>query len=705
MSLDDLTNFTELSFGECNSTAEQFLSHVYGKYDFIIPKYQRDYSWERDSVDLFLARMFNIVEYPYFLGVIVTADTKQTTETGTRTFPQLQVVDGQQRITTLTLFYHCLFEMIYSGYHNYRSTLRASQQSQFKLEDFLIPQNKDWFLKNGEETLPVIDKLRLTPERHARIWSIIFGSLPYDVEGKGESKKKLYNKQRGQNSAGDKLLWDAYQKIRMELYKHKEKLSEDDWFEWCQKVTGSHQSQIHQEGLCPLHCIFVKATDIEKGVHIFNQINAEGSPLGQPDLIKSNIYDICKEGAAQIADGLMDEWDELEIVFPSKAGKTKTFETFLLHYIWSLYNPEREKTSITNSPLAASSLYKAYKEFYNSKSANVNLLKELKRSINIYKRFTNYTSDTFEETHITDKNKRELLNKILSDMSSTLPSNRMHHSLLLTIFRKLADDSKAEEWKFNKNIDVLIEVCHKIFIFIFRYYFTGKGTNIVRPLFNILSGDIRKIQDNEDLSKFLKARLSYMLGPRNDDEYDKDIVADQVTEDTMLYPPEDIHKKNFLEKSVAADTSKAILYAIEVKLGYDKNTNVNSSFNTLKGMNVQDEHIYPKQNAKWKEISNSDGFSEAGIALLNDKREHIGNRALIDATDNKRKNNDPWKGKKEKLFRTGLLKTYKIIIEVVETETDGKFNASTIKLLSEKYYELSKDIFDFDKNIEDLNNI
>lgn len=63
---------------------------------FFVPKYQRTYSWEEKHVaDLFEDIKTNINESEYFLGTLVLTQKND----------ELEIIDGQQRITTILLFF------------------------------------------------------------------------------------------------------------------------------------------------------------------------------------------------------------------------------------------------------------------------------------------------------------------------------------------------------------------------------------------------------------------------------------------------------------------------------------------------------------------------------------------------------------------------------------------------------------------------
>lgn len=68
-------------------------------YDFHIPDYQRPYAWEIEQATQLLEDLVEALDRnpdePYFLGSVVLVKTKEV--------PKAEVIDGQQRLTTLTI--------------------------------------------------------------------------------------------------------------------------------------------------------------------------------------------------------------------------------------------------------------------------------------------------------------------------------------------------------------------------------------------------------------------------------------------------------------------------------------------------------------------------------------------------------------------------------------------------------------------------
>lgn len=69
------------------------------EYDFAIPDYQRPYAWGKDEalqlLDDLQSALDRDTDEPYFLGSVVLVKEKGV--------PDAEVIDGQQRLTTLTI--------------------------------------------------------------------------------------------------------------------------------------------------------------------------------------------------------------------------------------------------------------------------------------------------------------------------------------------------------------------------------------------------------------------------------------------------------------------------------------------------------------------------------------------------------------------------------------------------------------------------
>ncbi len=87
------------------------LKTIFADRVFRVPAYQRFYSWRtRQREDLFsdLEKLVQEPEDQHFMGTLVCYRTKETQTVGTAEFRVYDVVDGQQRLTTLILMLKCI---------------------------------------------------------------------------------------------------------------------------------------------------------------------------------------------------------------------------------------------------------------------------------------------------------------------------------------------------------------------------------------------------------------------------------------------------------------------------------------------------------------------------------------------------------------------------------------------------------------------
>lgn len=98
---------------------------------FIIPVYQRAYSWEKEQWNTFLKDLFEQIEGQnnYFFGNILLETLKKDTK--------YEIIDGQQRITTLTVFIRALLNVL------------LNRKNEDLLKEFDFQTKESIFLKNG----------------------------------------------------------------------------------------------------------------------------------------------------------------------------------------------------------------------------------------------------------------------------------------------------------------------------------------------------------------------------------------------------------------------------------------------------------------------------------------------------------------------------------------------------------------------------
>ena len=146
---------------------EYYLKHIFGDgFRFFIPRYQRPYAWTTEQTEELLDDIWTAHEGdaipvtqkdPYFLGSIVLIKEEHQ--------PLAEVIDGQQRLTTLTILMSVLRHLQPNGadaisdYLRQKGKIFEGMKDEFRLT--LRPQDAEFFEKyiQQENGLSVLEKL------------------------------------------------------------------------------------------------------------------------------------------------------------------------------------------------------------------------------------------------------------------------------------------------------------------------------------------------------------------------------------------------------------------------------------------------------------------------------------------------------------------------------------------------------------------
>ncbi|MCB4762598.1 MAG: DUF262 domain-containing protein [Sulfurovum sp.] len=252
---------------ELTAEHQRILDIFSGKTQYVIPAYQRSYSWEEEQCmelleDLKQAFVENQKE-GYFLGNIVTAKNAEKPDV-------LEVIDGQQRLTTLTL----LIRVLLSFDENNRDlqdaiTIPAGRSSE---------ASKPRLLTNS-----FIEKDAVNLE-HAL-------DLDFDDDNICDLKKK--------ESRYKKNICYFYQEIK--------KIHNDNEI----NIFDFIDFLLFNVTLLPIQTKDNTPDSArEKALKIFETINNRGLSLADSDIFKAKLYALAL--SEKTADDFIKEWKELE---------------------------------------------------------------------------------------------------------------------------------------------------------------------------------------------------------------------------------------------------------------------------------------------------------------------------------------------------------------------------------------------------------
>ena len=276
------------------------------KRQFYIPRFQREYSWDKKNYQEFFEDMLNnlmisdgkIVASQYFLGTMLfignfTEGTEQV----------IHVVDGQQRLTTITILFSALSDRFLSlG----ESTLSRQLFTYIMTEDddgneVRILKSKTnypffaYFIQDKEKRYP---QEACTEEEHCIKETYDYFSSQLKVD----KLKSILKRKNGSD------IIDA--------------LSEVD-------ILKALRDQV-------LNCTFVSisTTDRDQANKIFEILNAKGKKLAHIDLIKNKLFEVLK--SEEPADFAEESWKKLKDILNSER-ESVGLATFYRHYWISKY--------------------------------------------------------------------------------------------------------------------------------------------------------------------------------------------------------------------------------------------------------------------------------------------------------------------------------------------------------------------------------
>jgi len=138
---------------------------------FEVPPYQRQYSWEKDQLDDLWNDLFYLdPKKKHFFGTILLKETGEKKTVGLTTFGLSQIIDGQQRLTTvLILIKEILTQLKQLGQKDIEpEEIRKIEESYLKYKDVyklsLLGDDAEFFQKNIVENVEYPREL-LTPSR------------------------------------------------------------------------------------------------------------------------------------------------------------------------------------------------------------------------------------------------------------------------------------------------------------------------------------------------------------------------------------------------------------------------------------------------------------------------------------------------------------------------------------------------------------
>jgi uncharacterized protein with ParB-like and HNH nuclease domain len=285
-----------------DARSENFRGLLTAARYYKIPRFQRNFSWDRKNYKDFLFDLIDqiknednkFIATQYFFGNMLFLGEKEA--------ESVEVVDGQQRLTTATILLAAL-----------RNTLYDTNDQ--KAKDYADTIQKDYLVK----------KIDGEPQRKLQTTT----SYPYftqTIQDHETSNDKVFPE-----TEEEELLQDAFDYFldKLKYEKLKKVFNFDDYSTYIQSLKEIRDQLLKSE------IIEVFVSDREQANKIFENINSKGKPLSEVDLIKNIIFGKIDKTKAGV-DEISDTW----LTFNKKISNVDSdFDEFFLHF-WKATYPE-----------------------------------------------------------------------------------------------------------------------------------------------------------------------------------------------------------------------------------------------------------------------------------------------------------------------------------------------------------------------------
>lgn len=341
-----------------------------------VPIYQRPYAWEEKNISDLFSDIHNAIssnENEYFLGTIVLSGKENSSE--------LEIVDGQQRITSIVIFL--------SSIRDYFENNNQQRQAASIQNDFISGYDRQ-----RDENLP---KLKL-----------------------GQLDNTFFRKYIVDKEIEEKQIKDSHRRIATT-----KKLATEQ-IEKLVKASNQDLNLLHEwinfiEEKLKVVSIIVPSK--ANAFTIFETLNDRGIELAQVDLLKNYLY---SKAAGDRLEEIQNLWIEMTSKIESAENESLIL-TFIRHHWSSQYGLTREKNR---------ELYNGIKSNIRNSSQAVSFVDNLNKDTGLYLAIINHNHQYWNDFDQTVKQHVETLNFFKLEQ---------FRPLLLAILKKFKDKKEVKK--------------------------------------------------------------------------------------------------------------------------------------------------------------------------------------------------------------------------------------------------------------------
>lgn len=306
-----------------------------------VPIHQRPYSWQEEHVEALLSDIKNnFNEDEYFLGTVVLTGNDS----------KYEIVDGQQRITTVLLIYAGIRDLFTDG--------KDSEDIQTKYLSTYDIRTKEY-----------VPKLELSQQDNDFFRNLI-------IDKKAETQPKRGSNQKIKDAC--KIIKDALEKL-LESHNNDENIL-IDWKDFMDEK---------------LKVVAISVPNDTNAFTIFETLNDRGLALAQVDLLKNYLYSKSNTRLEEV----QKSW--IELVSKIESEDESLLLTYIKHFWFAYYGFVRERNN---------ELFKNIKAKITTSTNVTTFVNNLKNDVDIYLAILNHNSSFWNDYDNLCKGHIETLN-------------------------------------------------------------------------------------------------------------------------------------------------------------------------------------------------------------------------------------------------------------------------------------------------------
>lgn len=315
------------------TTIDKDVKELLSSHYFVIPRFQRPYSWDKSNVEDFLNDVVTESDSDYFIGSIVCFKEGKSL---------LGIVDGQQRLTTITMILCALRDCFEE--HD----LGDSAAGIHTLIERRNIDNRAEFVLKAESSYPYLHHMIQT-----------------QPSSRGDREVAA--------SEEETTLQDSYTTIGGFLQSEIRSINDDVGVPASKKkVAIAQRLSSIRDRVLQLKCIYIELDSEDDAYTVFETLNTRGKDLRVSDLVKNHILRLVRPSNKEL-DKAKDKWGEILRQFDECAADIE-LDTYLHHYWLSQYEF-----------LPLKKLYKSFKVRIKNRSEATKELEKLASDGEIYR--------------------------------------------------------------------------------------------------------------------------------------------------------------------------------------------------------------------------------------------------------------------------------------------------------------------------------